>query len=191
MNDIHDDWHQAGAEFRARLDAEARGHREQREARRRRRAKPGPEPNTGDVRILSSSTPLDSARELIRCHYTRDSRRTLHHQQGAFYRWSGSHYVEATQEGMRSEVYEFLDGAQTKAGSGTVVPFKPNKANVGNVLDALAAVSQLPDRTGAPTWLDHNPHLAASEILAFSNGLALAKPTAVAPFAGLLQPKRS
>jgi hypothetical protein len=54
MNDIHDAWNQAGAGFRARLDEEARHHREKREARRRRRAEPHPEPEISQPTKLTT-----------------------------------------------------------------------------------------------------------------------------------------
>jgi putative DNA primase/helicase len=96
--------------------------------------------------------------------------RTLHHQQDGFYRWRGTHYAETAREVIRAGIYDFLDGADRIINE-EAVPFNPDKAKVANVLEALAAVAQLPDHTAPPIWLDDAPHLPASEFLACSNGL--------------------
>ena len=46
-----------------------------------------------------------------------------------------------------------------------------NKSKVANVLDALAAESQLPSTNRPPSWLDDDVHAEASEVLSCTNGL--------------------
>ena len=121
--------------------------------------------------ILSASSPLDSARELIRRNYTQDEQPTLHHQQATFYRHTGTCYAELPREGMSAAVYHFLDAAHTETKDGDLASFKPNQRAVGWVLDALAAASQLPPDIKSPAWLDDKQHAPASEIVAFTNGL--------------------
>ena len=128
-----------------------------------RRADPAP-------LVLSPAAPLDSARELMRRQYTQAAARTLHHQQGTFYGWTGTHYREKEHEEIKATVYGFLDGA-LRLHADKQVPFKPNRSKVGDVVDALAAAAQLPGTIRAPAWLDNAQRPAASEILACSNGL--------------------
>jgi hypothetical protein len=80
--------------------------------------------------IVWPSAPLDSARELIRRHYTADTLHTLHHQQSTFYRWTGTCYVELPHEGLRATTYTFLDSAHTEDKDGDLIPFKPNQRSV-------------------------------------------------------------
>jgi putative DNA primase/helicase len=119
---------------------------------------------------LSSATPLNSAREMVRRLHTHQEGRTLHHQQDAFYCWRGTHYAEAAHEEIRAKIYDFLDGAVCIIDN-KPVPFNPNKAKVANVLEALAAVAQLPHTATPPSWLDAAPHLPAREFLSCANGL--------------------
>jgi len=120
--------------------------------------------------VLSPSTPLDSARTLVGRTYTHPEGRTLHHQHGEFFIWRGSHYAEGQKEVIRADVYKFLDDARCIKGE-KVVPFAPNKVKVANVMEALAAETQLPATVAAPAWLDDRPHPAAADILPCANGL--------------------
>ena len=128
------------------------------------------ESGTGPL-VLTTAAPLASAREMIRRCYSHPSARTIHHQQGTFYLWSGTRYVEAEPEEIRAHVYDFLDGARCLSADDKLVPFNPTKAKVANVLEALAATAQLDGSVHAPTWLDDKQRPTAREILACRNGL--------------------
>jgi putative DNA primase/helicase len=106
---------------------------------------------------------------LLRRHYAEPAGPTLHHQQGTFHFWTGTHYRDAATEEIRARIYGFLDRAQRLV-NGKLVPFKPSRTKVADVLDALAAAAQLPSTVDAPAWLS-NHALAASDILPCSNGL--------------------
>jgi putative DNA primase/helicase len=127
--------------------------------------------------ILSPGSPLESAREMIRRMYRKPEGQTIHHQQGSFYTWSGTRYVEEAVEETRAKVYGFLDEALRRAESKDpndppkLVPFHPNKNKVANVLEALSAASQLPNTVRAPAWLDAAERPNAPDILACTNGL--------------------
>jgi hypothetical protein len=54
-----------------------------------------------------------------------------------------------------------------------LVPFKPTRSKVENVLDALRAVTNLPASTAAPYWLRNDPGLDPLDMLACPNGLAV------------------
>jgi putative DNA primase/helicase len=130
--------------------------------------------------VLSPSAPLNSAREMVRRAYLHPECRTLHHQQAAFYCWRGTHYAEAAHETIRADIYAFLDGA-TRIVDDKPAPFNPDKGKVANVLEALAAVAQLPDTAVAPSWLDDAPHPSASEFLPCANGLLHLPTRALSP----------
>src|SRR4051812_21551151 len=98
---------------------------------------------------LSYDAPLNSAREMARRIFSHQDGSTLHHQQDTFYYWRGSHYTEAEREGIRAAIYNFLDGA-VRMVKDKPEPFNPDKSKVANVLEALAAVTQLPRNAIAP-----------------------------------------
>jgi putative DNA primase/helicase len=120
--------------------------------------------------ILSTATPWVTAWEMIRRRYMQPGATTLHHQQGAFYEWTGTHYREAERDEMRANSYRFLHEAQRQVGD-LLVPFNPTRSKVNDVLDALAAAAQIPANVRPPAWLDDKSHPDAADIMACSNGL--------------------
>lgn len=128
------------------------------------------EPATGDL-ILSGGAPLVSARQFLARGHTLNSTRTLHHQNGTFYSWDGSHYTELAPEEMRERLYCFLDTAKRIDERKQIVPFNPTKNKVANVLEATAAEAQLARRIRAPAWLGDDTNPRAGEMIACSNVL--------------------
>jgi putative DNA primase/helicase len=121
---------------------------------------------------LYPSAPLHSAREYLRVKHAEEQTCTLHHQNGTFYRWAGTHYLESTSEEIRAKLYGFLDKAeQPTKEEGVTAPFNPNKCKVANVAEALAAATQLPSTVKPPAWLDDKARPAANELVACTNGL--------------------
>jgi putative DNA primase/helicase len=69
-------------------------------------------------------------------------------------------------------LWTFLDMAQRPADGGGTEPFRPTKTRVNDVLDALAAVSNLPGNLDPPVWLENaDTQPPASEMLPVANGL--------------------
>lgn len=128
-----------------------------------------------DVIVLDPRAPLDIARNFLRLRHTAKDIPTLVHHRGDFYIWSGSHYAAVDGDEMRSRLYAFLDAALRPAGRGKSEPFRPTRAKVGDVLDALAAAANLPAGVDPPAWLDSASTLAKKvppgEIVAVANGL--------------------
>lgn len=120
--------------------------------------------------VLSPGAPLNSAKAMISRRFMVNKARTLHHQQGTFYRWSGVHYEEVAREVIRAEIYEFLDGALRQEGK-SKVEFDPNQTKVAHVLEALAAETQIAGNVRAPAWLNGECHAPATEFLPVKNGL--------------------
>ena len=129
-------------------------------------------PETEKKLTLYPGAPMVSAREYVRRHHTQATARTLHHQGGSFFTWMKTHYCETPPEDVRAKLYGFLDQAVTPGkAEGETMPFNPNKAKVGNVIEALAAVTQLPATTRPPAWLDGRQHPSPADVVACSNGL--------------------
>ncbi len=123
--------------------------------------------------ILDPRDPLPSARTLVETRYTRNGQDTLHYHAGMFYAWSGTCYPALDDATIRAEVWHFLENAKRYIKKNKVVPFQPNRAKVGDVLDAVRAVSNLPASVSAPAWLGNAAATAPSpkELLPCANGI--------------------
>lgn len=127
-------------------------------------------------RVLDPADPIQSARALMAELYTDlDGRRKLHRHRGAFWSWVGSHFREADDEAIRSACWTFLEQSsrweRPKNGPPRLVPFKPNRARVGDAVDALSAVSQLDKYVDPPAWLTSSNMPPPNEFFACANGL--------------------
>src|SRR5437899_13108117 len=96
-----------------------------------------------DPLVLDPKAPLSSARAFVGRVYTIGNTRTLHHHNGTFHVWTGTHYSLAEQTTLRATLYDFLDGAYRSTDKGKFAPFNPNRAKIDDVIDALAAVTNL------------------------------------------------
>jgi putative DNA primase/helicase len=122
--------------------------------------------------ILDPRDPMQAARALVAARFVNDDHRLLHRHRGTFWRFQASHYAFADQETVRAEVWTFLEQAQRRGQDNKLVPFKPNRARVSDVLDALASACSLDNRIDPPTWLNGANELpAAAEMLPLANGL--------------------
>jgi putative DNA primase/helicase len=110
---------------------------------------------------LTPGAPYVSAQRITEFCFTYGAERTLHHQQGCYYIWRGTHYEQIPLEMVRADLYKTLHQARCN----------PNKAQVANVIESLAAVTQLKSDVAAPAWLDDSTHPDPNEILACQNGL--------------------
>ena len=128
-----------------------------------------------DTLVLDQADPMRSARAIIATRHTDgDGLRTLHRHRGTFWQYAGSHYRLADVETLRAHIWETLEAAFTDNSK----PFKPTRARVGEVLDALCAVTQLDTYIDPPAWLNGHPAPPADELFACANGL-LHVPTGV------------
>lgn len=124
-----------------------------------------------DAPLLDPKAPLASAREFIDRIYTLADVRTLHHHGGNFYAWTGSHYPEADTTKLRADLYAFLETARRTITDGKTAPFNPNRAKIGDIIDALAAVTNLSTSVQPPAWLGEAADLEPNQIIACANGL--------------------
>jgi putative DNA primase/helicase len=135
--------------------------------------KPNGQPPAGEHAeiILDPRDPMATARHLVATQFT-DDHRLLHHR-GSFWRFAKNHYVPADIETIRATIWTFLEHALQIGKKNITTPFKPNRARVSDVVDALAAACNLDGRIEPPAWLDSaDINLPdASEMLPVANGL--------------------
>jgi putative DNA primase/helicase len=125
--------------------------------------------------VLDPNDPLNSARALRTKKFTINGMLTLWRHRGCFWSWTGSYFARADDETIRTQIWTFLEQAKklNKASGKKIVPFKPKRANVDEVADALIALCQLDEHIDPPAWLP--PHDTtkppAGEFFACGNGL--------------------
>ncbi len=121
----------------------------------------------GDPPLLYRDDPLQSARE-----FRNRQRPTLMHYNDDWLAYDGAAYRELEDATTRSELYQFLDKAITPGKKDEPpAPFRPNKAKVANVEDALKGLAHVQrDRYAPPCWLDGDGP-PPGELLACRNGL--------------------
>jgi hypothetical protein len=145
----------------------------------------GGEPD--DDAMAAPSDPMGVARVLIRDQQTAGGELKLRHWRGSWMEWQGTHWVEAEDKAIRSWLYQRLEDAKywhfQPASSRRdeireLRPWNPNRHKIGDVLEALAAVTHTPEWIDTPSWLNpvrggprDQSNYRASEIVACSNGL--------------------
>ncbi len=110
-----------------------------------------------DSEILPPPThPMPVARILLK-DYREDEGLTLHHWRGSWMHWQGPHWVEVEDRTVRSEVYHRVENARYKHETKDGIeekPWAPNRHKMGDLLEALAAQTHLPQEHQPPIWLD-------------------------------------
>jgi putative DNA primase/helicase len=120
--------------------------------------------------VLDSADPLNTAREFLRQQYTADAQLTLRFWHDTFYQWTGSAYEEISTADLRARLYQFLDLAKVAQDAG-LAPFRPTRRKVGDVLDALQALANVPSALAAPSWLIPDSLPKPDELISCANGL--------------------
>ncbi|MET4301129.1 P4 family phage/plasmid primase-like protein [Bradyrhizobium sp. RT9b] len=101
-------------------------------------------------------------------------RPNLLHYRDDYFDWEGGAYRHVEDLVINAETWRFLNGAVTVRKLGkqrSQVPFKPNRASVGETQAALKAIAILDPAIVAPAWIDDRKDLPAEDIIAFPNGL--------------------
>lgn len=128
--------------------------------------------NGSAKRILDPKNPIFCARALLAEEFIHERYRTLHRYRGVFYRWNGACYEPVDQEAIRAQVWTFLAASFHEPKPGIYFPIRPTRSSVSDLLDALAAVTNLPATTQTPCWLHGADSLPApAEFVVVSNGL--------------------
>lgn len=98
--------------------------------------------------------------------YLDHGRRLLIHHRGSFWRWTGTHFVEAEPASVRAELYAFTEDALREDRPSE--RWKPNRKRVADLLEALAAAVHVDGRVEPPAWLGGDGPI---RVLALRNGL--------------------
>jgi putative DNA primase/helicase len=129
------------------------------------------QPVAEDAELLDPRDPMAAARAFV------GAADDLRHQGDVFYRWTpvANAWLATEEAVVRAAVWAFLErarrlGKEPLPGSLATahVPFQPGQRVVGEVLDAVRAVVNMPAACAAPRWLDGRD---AEPLIALRNGL--------------------
>ena len=110
--------------------------------------------------LPSPKAPMAVGRELSRDRYTHaEDALTLRHWRGGWWQWRTARWVEVEQRAMQAVVYRFTEHAvyqeyDKRQNVFVEKPWAPNRYKVVDLLDALAAITLLPEDVTMPSWLD-------------------------------------
>jgi hypothetical protein len=143
--------------------------RKARKGRRRRQAGEQPGPNGGCPGLLPPpSDPMAVARLFVEVHCKHEQVLTMRCWGGSWWMWRTTHWTEVAERSVRSLLYHFTENAVCSDAKGVPVPWSPTKRKVGDLLEALAAITILPQDFVQPCWMDGR---ASGQIVAVKNGL--------------------
>lgn len=114
---------------------------------------------------LDYRNPLDAAKK-----FSETSGRTKRYWQGCLFEYTGSAYQEKTVDDTKAELYQFLENAKVFNKDGKVVSYRPNRSRVGEIVEALHAVVNIPDSFKPPGFITENGD-DQQDYLACQNGL--------------------
>ena len=113
--------------------------------------------------VPSPEDPMAVSRAFLEERYKRGDDLLLRHHRGSFHRWTGASWPEDEERRVKSELYNWLEGAlyrKVKESAGkatwTLEPFRPNVKRVAEVAHALAAIGHVSEAQNRPCWLDGN-----------------------------------
>jgi len=118
--------------------------------------------------LPSPGQPMAVARLFVEQRCQCDGVLTLHHYRGGWWQWKQSHWCELEDSAVRSLLYFFTDNACYLDADGNMVPWAPTRKKIGDLLEALAAITILAADVDQPTWLDGR---STGIIVAVANGL--------------------
>jgi putative DNA primase/helicase len=103
-------------------------------------------------------------------YMTPNSALTLQYYRASYYRWEGTHFAEVDEQDVRAALYAFLNEAITTRAGG-FEPFKPTKAKVNGILDALQSGVLQSRNKVVPFWLEPEQDRNTDGVIACRNGL--------------------
>ena len=127
----------------------------------------------GSREVADPSNPMANARTFHRAEHRADGKTLLVYISGQFRRWNGAYWPVLDEEVLRAEIRRFFEYAyyMGRADAALVKKwFKPNKSRVGEIVDALKALTIKADGE-IPSWLNPKYTIPPDEILPMKNGL--------------------
>jgi putative DNA primase/helicase len=122
----------------------------------------------GPVVLPPPGQPMAVARLFVEQRCTRQDVPTIRCWGGVWWTWHGAHWSEVDERTVRSLLYHFTEKAVYRDSEGNLAPWAPTRHKVGNLLEALAAITLLPQDFVQPCWLDGR---RSGQIVAVQNGL--------------------
>jgi P4 family phage/plasmid primase-like protien len=100
--------------------------------------------------------PLGNARDFLNSTYQCEEGTTLCTYGGDMFVFKGTHYEDIEEATVRAHLYTFLDKCKKYDRKMNLVPVNPGPATVSGVLDAVQALTHLPNKanTRPPVWLE-------------------------------------
>ncbi|WP_405673742.1 phage/plasmid primase, P4 family [Streptomyces canus] len=142
-----------------------------------------PAPDTEE--LPPPSNPLAVARRLLPDWQNEDGQLVCRRWRGSWMRWTGAHWREIDEAQVRKAMYERLEHvvylAPVKDGEFEQRDWAPTKQKIGNLLDALGAITLVPTDTDAPAWIDGEGDTDGGPIVACANGLLRIRDRALLP----------
>jgi putative DNA primase/helicase len=123
-----------------------------------------------DQVVLPAGAPLVAAEEFIKRCSLNDFP-LLWSYRGAFYRWTGTHYLEYADEDLERELYTFLNTALVVGKKRMLVPYNPTKNKVLEVVHALRRKYLISRDWETPCWLRTKRYKSAASLVACRNGI--------------------
>ncbi|MCE7080434.1 phage/plasmid primase, P4 family [Streptomyces sp. ST2-7A] len=130
---------------------------------------------TGKEELPAPSNPLAVARRLLPDWRDEAGRLVFRRWRSSWMRWHGSCWRELDEQQVRAGLYRRLehavyDGGE-RDGQQVMREWAPTKQKIGNLLDALGAITLLPTEIDAPAWIDPDAERDQGPIVACRNGL--------------------
>ncbi len=122
--------------------------------------------------VTDPSNPMANARIFHGSEHVNAEHTLLVFHNGQFHQWNGSCWPVQDEDVLRADIRRFFEHAyymvQTSNGLEEKM-FKPDRKKVGEIVEALKAVTIEADRD-MPSWLDEEITIPAEEILPMANG---------------------
>ncbi|WP_237287765.1 DNA primase family protein [Streptomyces malaysiensis] len=142
---------------------------------------------TAAEELPAPTNPMAVARRLLPDWQTEDGHLLCRRWRGSWMRWTGSCWRELDEQQVKKSMYERLEHAIYQAGTDKdgqpdIRDWAPTKPKIGNLLDALGAITLLPTDMDAPAWLDRQAaDRDDGRIVACENGLLRIRDRALLP----------
>ncbi|MCH6162014.1 DNA primase family protein [Streptomyces marispadix] len=125
--------------------------------------------------IPAPSNPMAVARYVAADWASPDGDMLRRRWRGSWMHWNRTRWTELDDQQVRAELYKRLEHCVYVSGEKDGLPilsdWAPTKQKIGNLLDALSALTLMPHEVDAPAWLTEPDRHGDSPIVACENGL--------------------
>lgn len=128
-----------------------------------------PAPETGGRSVLPPPTAPMAVARAVAAEYTHDGVGTLRRWRGGWMQWTGPAWAETEPAGISSQLYTRTEHAIYADKEGRLIPWAPNRRRIGDLADALGAITLTPSTVDTPAWLDGSDGPATA--ISCANGL--------------------